>query len=1188
MSGSGESGGTLARAGVFLAGSLLGAALAGASVYSSLYARRAGAHPGDVPGDVPGVGHPPAAGGDADRRDEHRRRHLAEAHASPSSRRHRRDSAVDAGDGGGRAGRRRGGHGRDYHGVERGGSLHGHRRAVVNASTSRGEPSHANSASHTITDTSDFEAESPTSDDLDEMRAGSRIANHETSRETSRGRARVVNSGSRPGSQASRRPPVSLSHDPNSDAAPPKPKSSPARPSIDQSGLPRNMPGSRATRVASAWSPRSPARGKNVAAVGGDGDRSEFTEASEFENDGNDLLADVVVINSPTSIARTRTELGPPSDESDPRASGSRPSGSKPSPLSHSAAAAAAGGGVTFTASLSPKRPPSRTPTQSQTQAFGEAETASSTLSADFADKSKSESPVLSHQSSKSDSRLLDSDPRVLAYVGAETPSSAAARGAARAVAAVDDPSLGLAPGTAAHSNAKPRVLGEVPRSDGLPAKPPSVKRALGETFVAAGDEGVSLKIRSEDSARNPLRSQRSLPIEHDESTNASTNASTNESTNYAYGRVLAPDDELTSECEEVCLMLEHCMALRDEYVFQSETERDPSKGAPCLTGAAEVPPLDALPPRSAHAFEMVAGVMHVYDIIADDESEASGNGTCTTKRSGARRGGGDGEDSDSSDTDFSGSGKRRTLAFAPPATATRFFHDMHAVLRVHSYGPSKSFCHKRLNLTEQKFSLHVMLNADREFLEQKSAPHRDFYNVRKVDTHVHHSACMNQKHLLRFIKSKLKKEAHEQVIYRDGKFLNLREVFESINLSGYDLNVDTLDMRADKDTFHRFDRFNLKYNPCGQSRLREVFIKQDNLIRGRFLAEITKEVISDLEANKYQMAEYRISIYGRRLAEWDTLASWVLNNRVVSENVVWLIQIPRLYNVYKSQGTMQNFQQMLDNIFVPLFEVTVDPSTHPALHTFLQLVVGFDMVDDESKPERRPSKHMRAPEEWDVNHNPAFAYYAYYVYANLYTLNKLRESRGLNVITFRPHAGEAGDLDHLAAAFLLTKNIAHGINLRKSPVLQYLYYLAEIGLNMSPLSNNSLFLDYHRNPFPVFFARGLRVALSTDDPLQIHMTKEPLVEEYSVAAQVWKMSAADLCEVARNSVLNSDFPHSDKQHWVGARYWEAGPRGNDIKRTNVPNVRVQFRHDVLEAEKALIRAGVAQATAKGRALHVS
>ena len=166
----------------------------------------------------------------------------------------------------------------------------------------------------------------------------------------------------------------------------------------------------------------------------------------------------------------------------------------------------------------------------------------------------------------------------------------------------------------------------------------------------------------------------------------------------------------------------------------------------------------------------------------------------------------------------------------------------------------------------------------------------------------------------------------------------------------------------------------------------------------------------------------------------------------------------------------------------------------------------------------------------------------------------------------------------------MLCENIAHGINLRKSPCLQYLYYLAQvsfpalctnlpwcqscladytrplgtalctclrtlpvvdvpngviescvpcacvglarcrgclrhgvwtrvrardvgppaqIGLCMSPLSNNSLFLDYHRNPLPLFFARGLNVSLSTDDPLQIHLTKEPLVEEYSVAAQV-------------------------------------------------------------------------------------
>ncbi|GJR94391.1 AMP deaminase [Tanacetum coccineum] len=57
-----------------------------------------------------------------------------------------------------------------------------------------------------------------------------------------------------------------------------------------------------------------------------------------------------------------------------------------------------------------------------------------------------------------------------------------------------------------------------------------------------------------------------------------------------------------------------------------------------------------------------------------------------------------------------------------------------------------------------------LLVNADSEFLAQKGAPHRDFYNIRKVDTHVHYSACMNQKHLLRFIKSKLRKEPDEDV----------------------------------------------------------------------------------------------------------------------------------------------------------------------------------------------------------------------------------------------------------------------------------------------------------------------------------------------------------------------------------------------------------------------------------------
>jgi len=188
--------------------------------------------------------------------------------------------------------------------------------------------------------------------------------------------------------------------------------------------------------------------------------------------------------------------------------------------------------------------------------------------------------------------------------------------------------------------------------------------------------------------------------------------------------------------------------------------------------------------------------------------------------------------------------------------------------------------------------------------------------------------------------------------------------------------------------------------------------------------------------------------------------------------------------------------------------------------------------------------------------------------------LKKQTNKQGLNTFAFRPHAGEAGDVDHLVAGLLLCENVAHGINLRKSPCLQYLYYLAQVGLCMSPLSNNSLFLDYHKNPFPSFFARGLSVSLSTDDPVQIHLTKEPLVEEYSVAAQVWKLSSADLCEIARNGVLHSGFPHACKRHWVASEYWRPGPEGNDIQKTNVPNLRMRFRADTHDGEMGVVARG--------------
>lgn len=443
----------------------------------------------------------------------------------------------------------------------------------------------------------------------------------------------------------------------------------------------------------------------------------------------------------------------------------------------------------------------------------------------------------------------------------------------------------------------------------------------------------------------------------------------------------------------------------------------------------------------------------------------------------------------------------------------------------------------------------------------------------------VHHSSMANQKHLLRFIKTKVKNHGDEPVLENSddpsAPPLTLTEVFKSLDLSPHELNVDTLDVHADNSTFHRFDRFNLKYNPFGQSRLREIFMKTDNYIKGKYLAELTLEVLSDLRESKYQNSEYRVSIYGKDIQEWDKMGQWFEDYKIFSDNVRWLIQIPRLYSIYKKIGKLQNFQQMLDNIFNPIFEATIDPSSHPQVHRLLQQIVGFDSVDDESQPQVRVNLgKCGPPESWDGEDNPPYSYYSFYIYSNLAVLNQLRELKGLNTFSYRPHAGEAGDIEHLATSFLLSNGINHGLNLKRSPVLQYLFYLTQIGVAMSPLSNNALFCEYTKNPLPTYFKRGLNVTLSTDDPLQFAFTKEALMEEYSVAAQVWKLSNTDLCELARNSVIQSGFEPCVKAHWLGQYWYRPGQEGNDISKTNVPSIRVRYRHDTLLEELDLVYEG--------------
>lgn len=132
-----------------------------------------------------------------------------------------------------------------------------------------------------------------------------------------------------------------------------------------------------------------------------------------------------------------------------------------------------------------------------------------------------------------------------------------------------------------------------------------------------------------------------------------------------------------------------------------------------------------------------------------------------------------------------------------------------------------------------------------------------------------------------------------------------------------------------------------------------------------------------------------------------------------------------------------------------------------------------------------------------------------------------LRLSVGLNEISLRPHAGEAGSTDHLAAAYLLARSINHGIELVKSESLNYFFYIhqalifsaaliaplillprgfivliLQIGLSICPKSNDALFLPIANNPVKKFLDVGMNVAISTDGPMLSHLnTADPLLE---------------------------------------------------------------------------------------------
>lgn len=61
-----------------------------------------------------------------------------------------------------------------------------------------------------------------------------------------------------------------------------------------------------------------------------------------------------------------------------------------------------------------------------------------------------------------------------------------------------------------------------------------------------------------------------------------------------------------------------------------------------------------------------------------------------------------------------------------------------------------------------------------------------------------------------------------------------------------------------------------------------------------------------------------------------------MMNFGLFSHQIRWMIQIPRIYPIYRKLGIIKNFQNMIDNIFKPLFEVTINPEIDENLYQIL------------------------------------------------------------------------------------------------------------------------------------------------------------------------------------------------------------------------------------------------------------
>nr|GEU96777.1 protein STRUBBELIG-receptor family 7-like isoform X2 [Tanacetum cinerariifolium] len=94
-------------------------------------------------------------------------------------------------------------------------------------------------------------------------------------------------------------------------------------------------------------------------------------------------------------------------------------------------------------------------------------------------------------------------------------------------------------------------------------------------------------------------------------------------------------------------------------------------------------------------------------------------------------------------------------------------------------------------------------------------------------------------------------------------------------------------------------------------------------------MLEVVQELVrlvhrANMSKRTVEVKEY--PYMGESKASGINFASWIVNNNFYSDNVVWLIQLPRLYNIYKETGIVTSFQTILDFTIYRRLQLTCAP----------------------------------------------------------------------------------------------------------------------------------------------------------------------------------------------------------------------------------------------------------------------